>query len=1130
MAEPVGLLGTVVGVVSLGIQVYGGLKKYLDDYRSREKHVSKTLDRLEQLQLSLENIKAIIPSIENGCRKPADTVMSSLLAAQAELQILHDKLKENEPSSPADLKGKMKETRKKLAFPFRISDLDKLESALEKIVGTLSIAMQGLGLNIASVIDAKVANIDDTVTTMSPKLDALATNVRAIRVEQTATAIREVDAQSTLSSRIQSIEYSTSRTMEQVERIGPATQSSHSEILKMLQAIQLTLKDRGGSFDNAVSERAFTGMMVAKPALLREASDGANLGSTTPSSSSAGSPQDIVQQGSTTAANQFQQAFFSCSCRCRRRVDRKSSHWSSFYTIEEIITESKHQPGCLFFQPETREHHRSFGVLVTGLHRYLSTAVSMSLCITHGAGGRSISPTIQHFAMVDRSKSPAFRIIRDLARVLDEKTKNGTWNEALRRGCRTADLIDTNELDLSSLKISNYQDILCIGISRLRRVFSSGAALPTDVDISGKSAIYYALLVSPRSLALNRGMDALHELYGLLRALLELGIPCDTPAQLTANSIIYRCLREEIIDIILPTRERRFISEDITMNLLFRSTSRDTTMGVFDIIQYRESVAELEPLAEALGLDSPIHTALLRRTENNLRRILQDPSTGPLTQRTNGVTVTHIAIGWPVGLEILLKAVPDLDINSQYYGESPLLLAARYSAWACPERFCLGDELCNDCACAESVKILLDAGCHFSRYDVGRILASGSGRACSTVLEHIKMWRDNLKSLLFDHIPEVKFSGRYDSSVLDAKTNEVITMLERKGIFPFQKYSLQPDDYRLSGRRYANGSPSIYHEISTLNVAKEAFKLGFRDLDVAFKGRTPLMEFARTTANYWRTPYIYWLVARGAICTTVIPYKSAHKIKVTMDANVLPIRTVLHGISRTLGNGVCWDLRRGGLQSKMRFDCPRIIWKSTIGDGCKCGCSRSPDGCYFITGFLGSFFRDLAYHRGLSDLNCSYDEVVIWVSELLNPIVKKAELDVLTEATIRAFTFNYLDHSQEPMHGTELCGLRHTCCISLWDLSLPTEPSLSELESYGEDHEELRDEDHDLLCKLDELVLEFTEEFSREAYSFPEFIKDHWLPRMAHVVDELESEFDSELEDSPCQEIMSEIRWHKDST
>lgn len=146
MAEAVGLLGTAVGVASFSIQLCEGLKKYLSDYKSRDEQVSKALSHLEHLRQSLEVIRSITPSFTNEHQEAVKSVTSSLQISQDELEVLHSSFRENETSTPTDLKGRIKETKKRMAFPFRKFDLDKLESDLERNSRNLSIAVEALGL------------------------------------------------------------------------------------------------------------------------------------------------------------------------------------------------------------------------------------------------------------------------------------------------------------------------------------------------------------------------------------------------------------------------------------------------------------------------------------------------------------------------------------------------------------------------------------------------------------------------------------------------------------------------------------------------------------------------------------------------------------------------------------------------------------------------------------------------------------------------------------------------------------------------------------------------------------------------------------------------------------------------
>ncbi|OTA54620.1 hypothetical protein K449DRAFT_469303 [Hypoxylon sp. EC38] len=196
-----------------------------------------------------------------------------------------------------------------------------------------------------------------------------------------------------------------------------------------------------------------------------------------------------------------------------------------------------------------------------------------------------------------------------------------------------------------------------------------------------------------------------------------------------------------------------------------------------------------------------------------------------------------------------------------------------------------------------------------------------------------------------------------------------------------------------------------------------------------------------------------------------------------MDTELLPKHMTSHMMLNWLGETISYELQYSNPEWSLDCKFPSLFL------------------------FVNSFFQQF-YSNEEDDREYSYEQAVLWVCDnFLSPIVKKVEFDDLTEAIMRAFTFDYLTlEYTNSFRDTKFRGLRHTCCTTL-----PMYPGQGDLDSYGEDHEEIRNEDHALLRKLDELVLEFMGRFSREACSFSDFISDHWFPRMEEVVHELEN-------------------------
>jgi hypothetical protein len=146
MADPNEIARTVAGLVSLGIQLHGTLKLYLDDFNPRDKPVARTLRDLEHFRQSLHAVEAERPILENEHSVPSGPVVSCLEGCKAELESLAVELRMHISSSPTDFKGAMKDAKRRLKSPIESSDLDKMSRQLEQASNILSQAIDVLNL------------------------------------------------------------------------------------------------------------------------------------------------------------------------------------------------------------------------------------------------------------------------------------------------------------------------------------------------------------------------------------------------------------------------------------------------------------------------------------------------------------------------------------------------------------------------------------------------------------------------------------------------------------------------------------------------------------------------------------------------------------------------------------------------------------------------------------------------------------------------------------------------------------------------------------------------------------------------------------------------------------------------
>ncbi|GAB1315662.1 NACHT domain-containing protein [Madurella fahalii] len=139
-------VGTIVGVISLGIQVADGLVKYYTSYKDRESDTAHTVKRLTHLldvlgilrrQLAerkfLPDEESLLKVIKHSVGDCEDLIR--------ELQQETEKFTE---ASSGGFAAAARTTGRRLAYPFRQSTLQKLDEDIDEICANLALALQVL--------------------------------------------------------------------------------------------------------------------------------------------------------------------------------------------------------------------------------------------------------------------------------------------------------------------------------------------------------------------------------------------------------------------------------------------------------------------------------------------------------------------------------------------------------------------------------------------------------------------------------------------------------------------------------------------------------------------------------------------------------------------------------------------------------------------------------------------------------------------------------------------------------------------------------------------------------------------------------------------------------------------------
>lgn len=141
-------LGTIVGVISLGIQVADGLVKYYAAYKDRESDTAHTVKRLTQLLSLFELLRTQLES--RTFRSDEQSLLDAIERAIRDCKdLIHELQRETEkftnaPASATGIVAAARTAGRRLAYPFRQSTLQKLDEDVDELCAHLTLALQVL--------------------------------------------------------------------------------------------------------------------------------------------------------------------------------------------------------------------------------------------------------------------------------------------------------------------------------------------------------------------------------------------------------------------------------------------------------------------------------------------------------------------------------------------------------------------------------------------------------------------------------------------------------------------------------------------------------------------------------------------------------------------------------------------------------------------------------------------------------------------------------------------------------------------------------------------------------------------------------------------------------------------------
>ena len=150
MADPVSLVGTAVGVFSLGIQVCHELHDFVNAVGDRDKQIDAARIQIRNLCSIFEGLRAIVsasrPVTQNCVEMLDDTLMRCIQDTEFGIAELRELLSCLDHGSGEGKRGKLKDVGRRLKFGLRQEKLRALQERVQALMSTTSFALQTLHL------------------------------------------------------------------------------------------------------------------------------------------------------------------------------------------------------------------------------------------------------------------------------------------------------------------------------------------------------------------------------------------------------------------------------------------------------------------------------------------------------------------------------------------------------------------------------------------------------------------------------------------------------------------------------------------------------------------------------------------------------------------------------------------------------------------------------------------------------------------------------------------------------------------------------------------------------------------------------------------------------------------------
>ncbi|PTB63178.1 hypothetical protein BBK36DRAFT_1171978 [Trichoderma citrinoviride] len=370
------------GVASSGVQACSAIATYISSLKHRDEDLA-SINRQAQ---ALESVFRVLSqslaqdSLDPSTSSAAAHVSSSMQTCEAELSSLKQLIARFSDNLPPNARpqDKMLQQATKLKYPLRKPDIDRFQESLGVIKENLNLALQNLGLRYSQLAISKLSELQEASGQASLSLDALVSNVSALR-----DLVSPIQKQmSTMQDLVESIppliSMKADLQLAQVQELYRQSTQSNDALSGSVSGLHAKLDGLVDRFQHGLTAvSAVTDEPDPLISVYRLVSKQSNLALLCDSLNNLNATPTInpLQKAPTVKAS-------SCPCRQRSIYRSKRVSWWSWTFWDAEVLMFEHYKGCKYFRKSGHGRSRLRRLKLAG---FLKTAIIITFYTTTGA-------------------------------------------------------------------------------------------------------------------------------------------------------------------------------------------------------------------------------------------------------------------------------------------------------------------------------------------------------------------------------------------------------------------------------------------------------------------------------------------------------------------------------------------------------------------------------------------------------------------------------------------------------------------------------------------------------------------------------------------------------------------------